>query len=109
MAQEAHQPRIETDPFGHQIIVESLDLSASSVAFPEPHTAISDAIRKPALLIEINGSSQPKLYFFRSVNWNHTLLIGAHLKGDEWKTFTYVQDPSNAELSELLKKGKQLI
>ena len=60
------------------------------------------------MLIEVRGPEQ-RLYFFRSVDWSHTLLLGAELRNDEWRVFSCVQNPSSTELSELLKKGRQLI
>jgi|GEM_PF-5009612 len=104
----AQRPRIETDPLGHRIILEGIDLSASA-QFAEPEEILAQVIRKPAMLIEINGSAGHRLYFFRSVDWSHTLLVGAELRNDEWRTFSYVQNPASAELSELLKQGRQLI
>lgn len=103
----AQQPRIETDPLGHRIILEGIDLSAGA-QFAEPEEILAQVIRKPAMLIEIKSPEQ-RLYFFRSVDWSHTLLVGAELRNGEWQAFSCVQNPTSTELSELLKKGRQLI
>lgn len=104
----AHVSRIETDPLGHRISVEAIHLPSGNAAYSNPDEVISQVIRKPAMLIKVSGTAE-ELYFFRSVSWSHTLLIGAERKGECWTAFSCVQDPSSAQLSELLKKGKQLI
>ncbi len=104
----AYVSRIETDPLGHRISLEAIHLPSGNPAYSNPDEVISQVIRKPAMLIKVSGHAE-ELYFFRSVSWSHTLLIGAACRGEYWAAFSCVQNPSSAELSELLKKGKQLI
>ncbi len=101
--------RTITDPFNNSVNL----LEGICNVGPETHADIYDdaamVIRKPAIMVELKNEERKELYYFRSVGWHKTLLIGVHLENEQWVTFSCEKNPSNDLLSELLRKGRQLV
>jgi hypothetical protein len=101
---------ILTDPLGNKIkFLDSLCAIEQFVQAGEVYDDLSTVITRPAILIELSDSIPLELYYYRSVGWNHTLLIGVRRSGSEWEAFQCQRNPEFAILSGLLKNGKQLI
>lgn len=99
-----------TDPLGNKVnFPESLCTPEQLKQEGEVYDDITTVITKPAILIELSGSSPVELYYYRSIGWNHTLLIGVRRSGSGWEAFQCERNPQFALLSNLLKNGKQLI
>jgi hypothetical protein len=65
-------------------------------------------IKKPALLIETSGPPTEYLYF-RIIGWHLSVLIHVKYTHDFWEAYKCHVNPSDAEIVELLKNGRQLI
>lgn len=68
--------------------------------------SIIDVIERPALIIE---SPDPYCrFYFRSIDWNHNMLITASYMNDAWVVTQCHLDPNNTFMSALFAKGKQV-
>ena len=106
MANEA----IVTDPLGNEIHFLATTCFASREAKEyEIYDDVTAVIKKPAILIEIKNESKKEFYYFRSIGWQYTLLVKVEFLNNRWETTQCAKNPSNAELSTLLKKGTQII
>ena len=101
--------RTITDPFNNRVIL----VEGICNVGPDTHADIYDdaemVIHKPAIMVELKKDELKEFYYFRSVGWHKTLLIGVHLVNEQWVTFSCEKNPSNDLLSELLRKGRQLV
>jgi hypothetical protein len=101
---------IITDPLGNQVkFLDSLCAADQFKPEGEVYDDLTTVISRPALLIELTGSIPIELYYYRSIGWNLTLLIGVRKSGSGWEAFQCQRNPEFAVLSGLLKNGKQLI
>lgn len=66
-------------------------------------------IQKPAMLIEVSENDETEFYYFRSVGWNYTMLIKVQFKNGRWEAYHCIKNPSNKELTQILKRGKQIL
>ncbi len=96
------------DPLGNRV---SFELSS---CFPGPkgsgHLRPSDleaAITHPAMIIAVE--QEAARYYYRSMDWNLTLLVRVRLQDEVWTSETGSWNPSSAELTSLVKKGRQLL
>lgn len=94
----------ENDPFGRAIF----SLRSVCDTGSETYEDVANVIRRPALVIEIKEDPR-QLFFYRSVNWHETMLIGVHLQNQQWRAFSCTRNPASDLISGLLKRGKQLI
>jgi hypothetical protein len=96
------------DPLGRTIFL----LSGISITRNEEYGIFDDAatvIKKPAILLEVKENSETEFYYFRSIGWNNTLLIKVHFKNNRWEAYHCTKNPSNEELTAILRKGKQIL
>ncbi|HUR11062.1 MAG TPA: hypothetical protein VM012_06820 [Flavitalea sp.] len=97
-----------SDPFGnHVYLLPGLcahDSKEDEVGMYDDATTV---ISKPAMVIEIK--SEKELHYFRSIGWHRTMLVMARKATDGWEAYRCITNPSNEEISALLKKGKQII
>ena len=100
-----------TDPLGKKIylVPEICTIENELHEEEEIYDDVSIVIKKPALIIEVNENDETKFYYFRSVGWEHTLLINVHYHNSRWEAYKCKKNPDSQELSILLKKGKQLL
>lgn len=105
MANEA----MATDPLGNQIHLISTSLPSGDSPNYEIYDDVSLVIKKPAMLVEIIKDDNKEMYYFRSMGWEYTLLIKVEFLNDRWETTKWTKNPTNGELSRLLKVGKQII
>lgn len=101
---------IITDPLGNRVkLPDNLCATERLKQEGEVYDDLTTVITKPAILIELSGSDPLQLYYYRSIGWNHTLLISVRRAGTEWEAFECRRNPEFAVLSDLLRNGKQLI
>lgn len=65
-------------------------------------------IKKPALLIEMANPFKEYLYF-RSIGWHLSVLIHVKTVQEFLHAYKCSINPSDADIVELLKRGKQII
>ena len=106
----ANEARIITDPLGNLVrIAPTLcDIGPLPVHY-ETFDDLFDVIRRPVMLIELSDSPILQLCYYRSIGWDTTLLIITKKTDDEWEAFRCIHNPSPVTVSDLLKKGRQLI
>ena len=98
------------DPLGKKIYLDpEICANQNEMHEEEVYDDIATVIKKPALLIEVNGNKGTEFYYFRSVGWENTLLINVHFHNKRWEAYECRKNPDSNELSILLKKGKQLL
>jgi hypothetical protein len=103
----ANEARTVTDPLGNPVFLLG-DLSQFT-AKGGIYDDVTTVIRKPALVIETIDESKKEMHYFRSIGWDHTMLITAHFQNNRWEAITYQRDPPNEMLVQIIKKGKQLL
>jgi hypothetical protein len=65
-------------------------------------------IQKPAFLIETTDSPSEFLYY-RSIGWNLSVLIKVRFAGYFWEAYKCMLNPSDGDIVEILKNGKQIL
>lgn len=98
---------IAMDPFGKTVYLLPEVLFVKDEALEIYDNAVT-VIEKPALVVEVLGDSSSEFYYLRSIGWNRTLLITARLKNERWEAYEYLENPSSAFVSSILKRGKQV-
>ena len=95
-----------------------LDILGNQVFLPEhilqnvdPYLLdkIRTAISKPALVIEEKISDNSHLHYFRSAEWHETLLLTAVSVNHHWELVSLEINPTHEQLTQILKKGKQVL
>ena len=98
-----------SDPLGNTIfLLPGTGLSSQEKNAPDIYDDIVAVIQKPAILIRVSGETD-ELFYYRSVAWHHTMLLVVRFQNGRWETAECFHNPSAEVLSDLLKKGKQLI
>ena len=98
------------DPLGNTIfLLQDVCLNQHADQDSLIYDDAATAIRKPALFIEVKENEKTELFYFRSVGWNHTILIKARFNNNRWEIDKCTINPSTEQLSEILQKGKQLL
>lgn len=73
---------------------------------PPAHLLIGDyqrVIETPACIIEL---SPEHIFYFRSVEWNVTVLIEVILQKEQWIAVNCLKNPSVAFIMDLLREGR---
>jgi DNA-binding Lrp family transcriptional regulator len=106
----ANEERIIKDPFGNQVrITTSICFIEINKVSAEIMDEALDVISKPALMIELISQPTLQLCYYRSVEWNTTLLIIADKVDEGFVAVKCYKNPTPQSISELLKRGRQLI
>jgi len=103
----AYESRTVTDPLGNPVLLpgDLFKLTPKAGIYDDA----SAVITKPALVIEINNGNEIEMYYFRSIGWDHTMLITVRQKNDRWEASSLERDPPNEILADIMKKGRQLL
>jgi hypothetical protein len=106
----ANEERIVKDPFGNHVrisqdICDEMVLSAHTETLDDTF----EVIRKPIILIELTDSPTVQLCYYRAISWDTTLLVICRKVDEEWEAFRCLKNPTHQVISDLLKKGRQLI
>lgn len=107
----ANEDLTVTDPLGNKIFFSKTTCyTLTEGEENEVYDDMATVITKPALMIETGVSYKRKqLHYFRVVGWQNTLLILVEFNNHRWEATKCTKNPSNSELSELLRKGIQII
>jgi hypothetical protein len=98
-----------TDPLGNDVhLLQGSLLHSGNKKTGDIYDDIVTVIQKPAILIRVNGNPD-ELYYYRSIGWHHTILLAVRYENGRWETYECIENPSAEQLSELMRKGKQLI
>jgi hypothetical protein len=97
------------DPLGNTIYLQENICVENEKPDPEIYDTAINVIQKPAMLIKVEKDHSVQHYYFRSVGWQNTMLISVVFASGKWLSDKCVRNPSNEELSELLKAGKQIL
>jgi hypothetical protein len=105
-----NEARAVTDPLHNTIyLLQGLCKEEESLNTDEIYDDAATVIMKPAMLIQSSEGEQTIFYYFRSVGWHNTMLITVENSNNRWEAFQCIRNPSNEQLSEIMKKGRQLI
>src|SRR5689334_11893066 len=97
----ANEARTVTDPLGHPVFL--LDDLSEFTAKGGIYDDVSKVISKPALIIETMNANEKEMHYFRSIGWDHTMLITVHFRNNRWEAVHYQRDPPNESLAEILR------
>ena len=101
--------RIITDPFDNRIFLLQGICNTINGNRSEIYDDASMVIQKPAICVEVKQGGHHELFYFRSVSWNHTMLITVSNRNNRWEASQSEKDPSKETLAAILKRGSQLI
>lgn len=96
------------DPLGNRVRFEPASIlpGPKGSAHLRPKD-LEAAITHPAMIIALEEESAR--YYYRSVDWNLTLLVRVTLENEIWFTESGNWNPSSPELTGLIKRGRQLL
>lgn len=98
-----------SDPVGHTVfLLHGHGLAPQEQNGTEIYDDIIAVIERPAILIQVSAE-EDELYYYRSIGWHHTMLLIVRQHDGRWEAVECVHNPPAERLSELMKKGKQLI
>src|SRR5688572_23081645 len=104
------EARVVTDPLQNTVyLLQGLCKEEESLNNEEIYDDAATVIMKPAMMIQSREGEQTVFYYFRSVGWHNTMLITVENTNNRWEAFQCIRNPSNEQLSEIMKKGRQLI
>jgi hypothetical protein len=94
------------DPIGTLIFLGTrhCDSEGNEIDYSHFKEDILRIIEKPGLMIEV-FENPIKFYYFGSINWDHTVLIGVHRLHGFWKVNELIDNPSGRVVLKLLKRG----
>lgn len=98
------------DPLGRKICIPKKLCSheLEEINALDLYDDIYSVLSKPAIVIE-TLSTHPELIYFRSIGWHFSVLIKVRFTGYDWEAFSCTINPSDGDIIELLKEGKQII
>ena len=98
------------DPFGVVVVLDTVlcDENGIEKDFSHLQRAITTAIENPALLVHVFGVPG-KRYYFRSIHWQRTLLIGVHQENGIWSAKECIENPSGQFMLGIYLQGTQLV
>ncbi|MGZ5190517.1 MAG: hypothetical protein ACXWCZ_05820 [Flavisolibacter sp.] len=97
------------DPFGNTIFLLEGICVENEESDAEIYDTAVNVIQKPAMVIEVEKENSFQHYYFRSIGWHNTMLISVLFSDGKWVSDKCIRNPSNEELSALLKMGKQIL
>ena len=94
------------DPLGNEVLLpHSLnDLNRLGLDILEVFDKPSKVIEAPAVMMQVSGLFDEN-YYFRSVGWENSLLIGTKKIAGKWTVHTILRNPSSQQLREIYKAG----
>jgi hypothetical protein len=98
------------DPVGHTVCLTQSLLSRAddSTLHLQPYDSLISVILHPALLIKVEKET-PELFYYRSIDWQLSILIQTKPTLDCWMAYKCVVNPSDKEMVEIMKQGRQII
>ncbi len=98
------------DPLGNEVLLpQSLsDLTSLGIDMQEIFDKPSKVIEAPAMMMQVSGATFDENYYFRSVGWENSLLIGTKKIAGKWTVYTILKNPSSQQLREIYKTGNNI-
>lgn len=94
------------------------DFLGNSVSFPAAFLGDLDtkcreklfaAVQKPAIVISEDQSQPHQMHYYRSAEWQETLLLTTQSTNGHWEAARFQRNPSTDILAALIRKGEQLL
>ena len=94
------------DPLGNEVLLPQnlSDLNYLGIDILEVFDKPSKVIEAPAMMMQVSGAFDEN-YYFRSVGWENSLLIGTKKIAGKWTVHTVLRNPSSQQLREIYKTG----
>ena len=98
------------DPLGRKICFPKklCALEIKEIDMLDLYDDIYTVVAKPAILIE-TLNFPVEYFYFRSLGWHFSVLIKVKYIHHCWEAYTCIINPSDTDIVEILKRGKQLI
>ena len=98
------------DPLGRKISLgkDLCKLEDQEIEALDLYDDLFSVISKPAILIE-TSDDPAEYYYFRSVGWHLSILMKVKCSGYLGKAYKCTLNPSDADIVDLLRTGKQII
>jgi hypothetical protein len=95
------------DPLGNEVLFPKhlTDLGGLGKELPDVYDMPSRVIEAPALMMQVSGSTEEN-YYYRSIGWENTLLIGTKKIGNRWIVHSILNNPSGQHLRDIYKAGE---
>lgn len=97
------------DPLGNEVVLPHsiCDLHVLGVDSLEIYDKPSRVIEAPAMMMQVSGAFDEN-YYFRSVGWENSLLIGTKKINGIWTAHIVMTNPSSQQLRDIYKKGNHV-
>lgn len=98
------------DPLGNKIILPDniCDENGAFIQTEDIYDDVASVIQKPAMAFEVQDANIQN-YYFRSVGWEHCLLISAIKENGHFKAYDCLKNPSPEKIRKLFRIGRRLI
>ena len=96
------------DPLGNTIFLLDGLCIENEKTDTEIYDTAFNVIQKPAMIIKFETDHIIQHYYFRSIGWHNTMLISVLFIEGKWLSDKCFRNPTNEELSRLLRDGKQI-
>jgi hypothetical protein len=94
------------DLSGHPVFFESFlpDKNNKQLSIEHLHLRIAKTIEHPTIVIDVIDVYQ-KRYYFRAINWEHTLLVCVRITQRMHEVEQYIENPSGKFMAQLYRKA----
>src|SRR3954469_13325904 len=104
-----NEARKVVDPLGNTVVIlPGTGMGGKALQDPDIFDDIPTVIQRPAMMIDVREPERA-LYYFRSIGWNSTILLATRQLDDHWEIFECIKNPPNETLSDLMRKGTQVL
>jgi hypothetical protein len=105
----ADEARMEKDPLGNSIFLLPDVCMPVEKAFLYTNEAATTVITRPAMVVEVTENGIKSRFYYRSIEWQHTMLIEVRFNDNRWETYRCIENPSSDVLAEIVNKGRHLL
>ncbi len=101
---------IVIDPLGNlvHLTADLYDLKGDELNIASFYEDASRVIKKPALILKME-EKPTKLYYFKPIAWEFSLLLGVIMEEEILVAIECHKNPSDKFMHELIAKGQQLL
>lgn len=95
------------DPLGNEVFIPEscYNLDEEQVGITDIYDSVTDVVAKPALILRIDAEF-PEFYYYRSIGWSMTVLIGARSVDGHYEVHHCITNPTEVQMGALYKRGK---
>ena len=103
------QENCSNDPFGNFVVIpaRAQDLEGVPVSMESVYEAAMEVISDPVFIL-VMEDEEISYYYYRRFEGSGNMLLGAKKHEDHFLVSIYQKDPSQAQLSVLYKKARQI-